>query len=502
ASRRAGGSRKRQRSRAMVAAAVSLVLALAFLPIILTGPADPATPMPPMPATPPDDLDSGGGVADPGREKPAPAAASASGVARRVELAAAAVAGRGGSSSSSSSSSGGYSDNQESRQGFDGQQSWRREQEGGGGGWAGGGDSAVPEDLSAGRAAGGGPTGVVAEGEGGKLRDGRNRCFVGAEGDHRCYPTVFFFGTSKCGTTSLARWLDYHPATHWVANPRRPHQIEETGVKEAHVFDDPPKGDKAFEEGMHHEKLFITTPKSDAEDVVIDYTPHYIAVAETPHRIADIYGGRESGLKFIVTLREPASRAISSWEFKNEFNPKKGRREESRSLAKTIVDGGRRAMKLHACLALAKSNAVSPLDRDLKLCNPRKFLEVPLYVSHVGKSMYALQLERWFDLFGRENFKVVFTDDMAVDPVGVLEDVLHFLGLELTSEDESKGLPDMKKWKKITGMAYNKTKSKKKDELGAQVTDEVKEGLRKFFEPHNEALEELLGQPLPEAWGP
>lgn len=39
-------------------------------------------------------------------------------------------------------------------------------------------------------------------------------------------------------------------------------------------------------------------------------------------------------------------------------------------------------------------------------CNPRKFLESPLYVSHVGKSMYAMQLERWFDLFGRDNFKV------------------------------------------------------------------------------------------------
>lgn len=55
-------------------------------------------------------------------------------------------------------------------------------------------------------------------------------------------------------------------------------------------------------------------------------TPHYMVIAETPHRIADMYGGRDSGLKFVVTLREPASRAISSWEFKNEFNPKKGRK--------------------------------------------------------------------------------------------------------------------------------------------------------------------------------
>ena len=34
--------------------------------------------------------------------------------------------------------------------------------------------------------------------------------------------------------------------------------------------------------------------------------------------------------------------------------------------------------------------------------------------------------------------QVVFTDDMAVDPVGVIKDVLDFLGLDFTSEDESK----------------------------------------------------------------
>lgn len=51
-----------------------------------------------------------------------------------------------------------------------------------------------------------------------------------------------------------------------------------------------------------------------------------MAVAETPHRIADMYGGGDSGLKFLVMLREPASRAISSWEFKNEINPMKGRK--------------------------------------------------------------------------------------------------------------------------------------------------------------------------------
>lgn len=32
----------------------------------------------------------------------------------------------------------------------------------------------------------------------------------------------------------------------------------------------------------------------------------------------------------------------------------------------------------------------------------------------------------------------MFTDDMAVNPLGVLEEVLEFLGLDLTHEDNSK----------------------------------------------------------------
>jgi len=33
-----------------------------------------------------------------------------------------------------------------------------------------------------------------------------------------------------------------------------------------------------------------------------------------------------------------------------------------------------------------------------------------LYRAHVGKGMYAIQLERWFTLFGRENIKVSVTN--------------------------------------------------------------------------------------------
>ncbi len=39
-------------------------------------------------------------------------------------------------------------------------------------------------------------------------------------------------------------------------------------------------------------------------------------------------------------------------------------------------------------------------------CYPPDFIGDNLFRAHVAKSMYAIQLERWFTLFGRENIKV------------------------------------------------------------------------------------------------
>lgn len=32
-----------------------------------------------------------------------------------------------------------------------------------------------------------------------------------------------------------------------------------------------------------------------------------------------------------------------------------------------------------------------------------------MFNAHVGKSVYAMQLRRWFEVFGQENFKVRIT---------------------------------------------------------------------------------------------
>ena len=64
--------------------------------------------------------------------------------------------------------------------------------------------------------------------------------------------------------------------------------------------------------------------------------------------------------------------------------------------------------------ATAKSRCSSNTDYR---CYPQDFIgnKGNLFKAHVAKSMYAIQLERWFTLFGRENVKVWLTEWMRDD---------------------------------------------------------------------------------------
>ena len=50
-------------------------------------------------------------------------------------------------------------------------------------------------------------------------------------------------------------------------------------------------------------------------------------------------------------------------------------------------------------------------------------------------SMYAENLELYFELFGRENIKVMLFDDLARDPKAFAKTVYEFLGLEFVEEE-------------------------------------------------------------------
>lgn len=96
----------------------------------------------------------------------------------------------------------------------------------------------------------------------------RGRCFV-LEGEEqtRCHPNIFFFGVSKCGTTSMAKWITKHPQMRWVSRVKssgllKPGQeAQEAGALQMKRYKT--KGDFA-------DRYPFTAPEATAADPVID----------------------------------------------------------------------------------------------------------------------------------------------------------------------------------------------------------------------------------------
>lgn len=185
-------SRKRRRNRIVVAVVVSSIAVLAFLPI-LNHQSGATTPLSPPPATPPAvaalDVIINGVDSDHTSSATAvvPAAMSAK-IPKGGGNRGRGNGDRGGRSGSAGSAdhagSGGLERSKSPQQIIEGDEASRTQESGGG----------QNEDPI------GDPVGgVTLERGGGKLKDGRDRCFMDSEGFHRCYPNVFFVGTSKCG---------------------------------------------------------------------------------------------------------------------------------------------------------------------------------------------------------------------------------------------------------------------------------------------------------------
>jgi hypothetical protein len=99
--------------------------------------------------------------------------------------------------------------------------------------------------------------------------------------------------------------------------------------------------------------------------------------------------------------------------------------------------------------------------------------------SYVAQGRYLDMLPRWFELFPREHFHIVASEDFYADPNRVVNEVWSFLGLpagRLRSSKRHNFFP------------------------AADLLPATRQRLQDSFAEHNAALEQLLGRPLP--WSP
>ena len=194
-------------------------------------------------------------------------------------------------------------------------------------------------------------------------------------------PDFLVLGAQKAGTTSLGVFLHAHPDVFWTPRP------------ELHFFD------RDYDRGLSwYRSWFARRSAIEAHERqtgrparVGEKTPSYVVLPDGPTRVAAAL----PGVKLVVSLRDPVSRAYSQWS----MNMRTGR--ETLSFADALEAEPERL----AAVDLRASVSGTP------------------YLEHgyAMRSRYAEQLERWLAHFERSQLYVYRSEDLyrgsaTVDP--------------------------------------------------------------------------------------
>ncbi len=256
----------------------------------------------------------------------------------------------------------------------------------------------------------------------------------------RLLPDFLIIGTQRGGTTSLYHYLEAYPS------------IKPASTKELHFFD------RRFEKGLSWYRGHFPTKieKYYAQHihgrafVTGEASPSYLLHPHVPKRVAQAL----PQVKLIVLLRNPVDRAYS------QYYHAIGLGYETLTFEEAIKSEEKRTAR----------------EREKILENEYYESHAYKHLSYLSRGIYVDQLQVWMDLFPREQFLILKSEDFYANPATALKQVLVFLGVS-----EAEAELRMQTYKQYN----NKTSSK------------IDAGLRKrlieYFEPHNARLYDLLG---------
>jgi hypothetical protein len=255
-------------------------------------------------------------------------------------------------------------------------------------------------------------------------------------GRGRLLPDFLIIGSTKCGTTSMHSWLIEHP----LVAPTK---------KEIHFFNMnysrradwyrcyfPYTRDRdAF--AAEHGRPFISG----------EATASYLAHYWTPRRAAKLV----PNARLVVCLRDPADRSYSQYHY---FRRRGSEPLETFEEAISSEEGRLRGEEAR------------------EICDPRYHSWRVYRWGYLRTSRYAEHLERWLEVFPREQFLFLKFEDVVADPERALEQIHEHLGLPHHRNDE---LPT------LNAGSYE------------PMAQETREQLSDYFSSHNERLHELVG---------
>ena len=217
-------------------------------------------------------------------------------------------------------------------------------------------------------------------------------------------PNFFIVGAARCGTTSLYEYLWQHPEVH-VSLHKEPHFFGRDLTRLAGAIRD---------EALYLELFADAGDRPRVGEASVWYLLSKQAAREI-HAFAP-------DAKILVLLREPVQMAYSLYAL------------YSRS-------GNEDLPTFEAALA------AEPERRQGRALAPGTYFPEGLIYTDVVR--HAAKLERYFDVFGRDNVEVILFDDLVGDTPGAYRRALEFLGIDPSFQAEF----DRKKAGQIARMA-------------------------------------------------
>jgi len=194
-------------------------------------------------------------------------------------------------------------------------------------------------------------------------------------------PDFIIIGSPRCGTTSLYKYITFHP------------QILSATEKEICFFSE------HFNRGINWYSAHFF-PKIDTQNLLTgEATPTYLN-----HPLADkrLYQSLPQ-VKLIIILRNPVARTFSHYQMCVRRGTEKRSFEEAMNAEIEI---------------LAKATETD--------------LENAIYwkqCEYIEKSLYVYSIRRWMRLFPKEQFLILQSEDFYANPAVTLQEVFTFLGL-------------------------------------------------------------------------
>ena len=251
-------------------------------------------------------------------------------------------------------------------------------------------------------------------------------------------PDFYIIGTQKGGTSSLYGYMIDHPS------------IQPCYSKEPSYFD------RYFDRGLDWYKVnfpfkihrFIVTKILQKKFITGEASVRYLDHPHAPQRIKQV----TPHAKFIILLRNPIERSYSLYKMISR------RHAESLPFEKVIQEE----------------------DRIISLY--QKMIDDPSYYSdiyfrhgYLHRGIYVDKIKHWMEVFPKEQFLIIQSEEFFREPSKIYNQVLDFLGVENFDLDQYEQF-------------------RKQDYSESKLLVDTRKKLVDYFKPHNQRLYEFLGR--------